>query len=211
MSYPIWLLADSEPDKWRAELNYPLDHKHPTRHNIWTPILDVIQEEVFMHLSNRIKSDFFIRNAVSSSSMKVDSVDWSEKVNEEINLYRDLVNEYKPRLILSFGQFAYEFAKRATCEEPSRCYSYWSIQNLAKNFREKSNGFDKNKVNVLPLLHEIVALQFLYSHMTFCFDKESNYFVYVGKEIANILLPQMTVGFIKPLVILTFRASDVSL
>ena len=51
--FPIWLLADSEPDGWRDRLDDPLDKRHPIRHNIWTSVLDVIQADVFLALGQQ--------------------------------------------------------------------------------------------------------------------------------------------------------------
>jgi hypothetical protein len=43
-NFPIWLLGDSNPERWQGELKTPFDPRHPVRHNIWTSILDVIQD-----------------------------------------------------------------------------------------------------------------------------------------------------------------------
>jgi hypothetical protein len=52
----IWLLGHSYPEAWVHVLNEPLDPRHPTRHNIWTPVLDRLQERVSqMLLQNRQK------------------------------------------------------------------------------------------------------------------------------------------------------------
>lgn len=40
----IWLLADSNPITWQEEPEGPLDRRHPTRHNIWTPIEQVTHD-----------------------------------------------------------------------------------------------------------------------------------------------------------------------
>jgi hypothetical protein len=47
ISFPIWLLGDSELELWRQLLDKPFDARHPIRHNIWTSILGVIQGYVF--------------------------------------------------------------------------------------------------------------------------------------------------------------------
>jgi|GEM_PF-5023839 hypothetical protein len=49
--FPIWLLGGSEPDRWKSVLNAPLEPRHPVRHNIWTPLLDVIQDSVYRAVS----------------------------------------------------------------------------------------------------------------------------------------------------------------
>jgi hypothetical protein len=67
-SSPVWLLADSPPVR-RPDI-IPLDARHPSRHNIWTPILEQIQEVAYRH-SDRLRVDadkLYIRNAVSHSN-----------------------------------------------------------------------------------------------------------------------------------------------
>ena len=46
-SFPIWLLGDSNPEQWQNKLDEPLDSRHPIRHNIWTSVLNVIQDRIF--------------------------------------------------------------------------------------------------------------------------------------------------------------------
>jgi len=47
-TFPSWLLGDSNPARWQSRLENPLDAKHPIRHNIWTSVLDVVQETVYL-------------------------------------------------------------------------------------------------------------------------------------------------------------------
>lgn len=54
LSFPIWLLGDSNPKNWQDRLDTPLDPRHPAVHNIWTPIIDIIQREVYMKIGKRI-------------------------------------------------------------------------------------------------------------------------------------------------------------
>ncbi|MBK8048508.1 MAG: hypothetical protein IPK16_16155 [Anaerolineales bacterium] len=51
---PIWLLGDSNPSNWQDVLVTPLDPRHPARHSIWTPVLDVMQDRVFRKQRLRI-------------------------------------------------------------------------------------------------------------------------------------------------------------
>lgn len=63
--FPIWLLGDSNPRNWENHLKTPLDPRHPARHNIWTPILDEIQDRLFRRLRMRLDtSKMYIRNAI---------------------------------------------------------------------------------------------------------------------------------------------------
>lgn len=67
----IWLLADSNPVAWQDVLAVPLDRRFPTRHNIWTPIEQVIQRHLFHECKSRLADKFFIRNAVEDPRHKV--------------------------------------------------------------------------------------------------------------------------------------------
>ncbi len=40
---PIWLLGDSNHEGWEYYLETPFDRRHPAIHNIWTPVIDIIQ------------------------------------------------------------------------------------------------------------------------------------------------------------------------
>ena len=70
-SFPIWLLGDSNPKNWESKLNSPFDARHPARHNIWTPIVDEIQEHLFIQRRSRLKtSTVYIRNAIENANNK---------------------------------------------------------------------------------------------------------------------------------------------
>lgn len=66
----IWLLADSNPVAWQNDLTVPLDRRFPTRHNIWTPIEEVIQSQLFRESKSRLSDSFYIRNAVEGPCHK---------------------------------------------------------------------------------------------------------------------------------------------
>jgi hypothetical protein len=196
----IWLLGDSNPksenDPERVDPQHsltPLDRRHPTRHNIWTPILDVLQREVFVACKSRLNdSDLYIRNAVGDPGNKSDK----EQRGREVAVLRDLLNQYRPPLVLAFGRFANEFARHALRKEDERVQSWtvWSIKMLADEFARTIHtltGPDAviylESVNVLPLLHAIGARQFRYCHREFS-SGTGNYFKYAGELIASILI-----------------------
>ena len=65
--YPIWLIADSQPKRWQSLLMAPLDPRHPARQNIWTPILNYMQEEFYNYKRSKRRFNstrLYIRNAV---------------------------------------------------------------------------------------------------------------------------------------------------
>ncbi len=186
---PIWLLGDSPSDSPSAKDQNltPLDPRHPTRHTIWTPILDVIQRHLFVERGRRLDdSKLFIRNAVSNSDHK-----WKNPENreEEIAELRKLLDRHiksKPLLILCFGQFAFECARRAQGEENRRPQQWkkWEIRELRQQFDARILKVQLGSVTLLPLLHQYVALQFSKTNEKWGCD----YFEYVGEEIANKVL-----------------------
>src|SRR5206468_1595661 len=46
-SFPMWLIGDSNPDEWENDLETPFDPRHSARHNIWTAVIDVVQDRLF--------------------------------------------------------------------------------------------------------------------------------------------------------------------
>ena len=56
---------------WEEFLDGPLDSRHPARHNIWTPVLEGIQKEVFSEDRRRVDdSQLYFRNAVHNQEDK---------------------------------------------------------------------------------------------------------------------------------------------
>jgi hypothetical protein len=116
---PIWLLGDSpstneQIEKLEPKIE-PLDRRHPTRHTIWTPILDVIQRRLYKKHGRRLDdSKLYIQNAIFEFT--------NEKKTKKIvdgveNVKRLLAYNPKPLLILCFGQFTFECARRANNEK----------------------------------------------------------------------------------------------
>lgn len=180
----IWLLADSNPIAWQEDLEGPLDRRHPTRHNIWTPIEQVIQRHLFQQCKSRLTDALFIRNAVGDPRHKFQK----ESLADEIAEFSRLLNEHKPVLLLCFGQFAFEFARRAQQQEEQPDFGNWPVKELAKEFSNRICKFQVESVNVLPLLHASIARRsFLYCHEEFS-GGQGNYFDYVGGKIASVLI-----------------------
>ena len=189
--FPIWLLGDSNPTQWVNSLNTPLDPRHPIRHNIWTAVIEVIQEAVF--LKHRLRVDtrtLYIRNAVDDSRLKPkpNSLDWSQATEKEVATFRALVGEYHPVLLLCFGAFSFEFARRALSQAPKHKYGYWGAETLGGTFRQRMDQFDPSAINAVPLLHRSISGgKFLESHKRF-YEPDGNYFEFVGQRIAEQLI-----------------------
>jgi len=188
----IWLLADSPPlmliDK-RYEQYEPLDWRFPTRHNIWTPIETIMNRELFRSLKNRIDdSKFYIRNAVESPE------DWKHKdrLAADVADFQRLVEAYQPFLILTFGQRAFEFARRSQGEK-AKPFLYWTVAMLSEEFDARLSLIREGKGILLPLLHAIIARQFETCHTTFHGDQTS-YYEHIGCTLALILQGQFGNG-----------------
>lgn len=181
----IWLIGDSNPS-CEGDLEYPLDEIHPTRHNIWTPIYDVIQERLYHEGARLDKSKLYIRNAVENAENRCFAKKWDNSdLVKELKDMSELIGKNNPILIFTFGSFAYEFVRRA---------KYKDEQSPSLNLIEMKHEFDKNvdtfdsgSTNILPLLHAIVARKFKKSHDAY----NGNYFEYTGCRIADILIKNM--------------------
>jgi hypothetical protein len=157
LSSPIWLLADSRPR--RVVTHEPLDPRHPTRHAIWTPILDHVQGRIFAECARRLDtSNFYIRNAVEcADDKKVRPV-----VDQAVLRFREMAISNRPMMILCFGQFAFELARRA-CDQTSSAdelWGKWSVEGLGREFHRRITKISPEETTALPLLHAIVARRF---------------------------------------------------
>lgn len=194
--FPIWLLGDSEPDRWRADLATPLDPRHPIRHNIWSSILDVTQRDVFAALRRRLDAEkAYIRNAVEDPASKPsdpfnEKLSWHQDAQASLADYQQLIVQHRPRFLISFGYFAFAFALRSVGEYNRRGSNTGSQSGfLGTEFRKRAASFDIAKTNVFPLLHRSIAGgHFLSGHNEFCGTRGANYFEEAGKVIAAILI-----------------------
>ncbi|MYC28725.1 MAG: hypothetical protein F4X65_01350 [Chloroflexi bacterium] len=192
--FPIWLLGDSNPKNWEDKLDVPLDTRHPAVHNIWTPIVDLVQETVFEKDCKRINtSRLYVRNAVEDANEKPEYgvKNWDPRLNERTRKLRKHIEEYKPKIVFSLGAFAFEFARRALTSEEGEYQGsrYWSAEKLGEQFRQRTKGFCVGETNLLPLLHVSIARgKFLEAHRSFTQCDKGNYFEYVAKEISKVLL-----------------------
>ena len=191
-SSEIWLLGDSNPRNWQDVLETPFDPRHPARHSIWTPVLDVIQDRVFRECRKRVDaSPLYVRNAVEDPANKPPSqnIEWGMNVQNEVREFQEMVREHHPIILFSFGAFSFEFARRALTEKPRRGYGYWEAKRLGEQFKQRIGQFDLSATNLLPLLHVSIARgRFIQSHEYFCGQKGANYFEFVGNQVAQKLI-----------------------
>ena len=190
--FQIWLLGDSNPVNWFENLATPLDPRHPARHSIWTPVLDVIQDKVYRHARLRVDTtNVYIRNAIEepANKPKGNVSTWLDPVLLDNQEFRSLVHKFQPVLVLSFGAFAYEFARRALGETPQYAYGYWGARSMGVDFCKRTENFNPKQTNIFPLLHVTIARgKFIESHNYYCDQTGANYFDYTGSRLAEILL-----------------------
>ncbi|HBP66519.1 MAG TPA: hypothetical protein DD730_20225 [Desulfosporosinus sp.] len=176
-SDPIWLLVNP---------------KHPAvRYYIWTPVLAVIQDKVFRDIHKRIDTDnIFIRNVVRESGLVANTLNWwGADVEAEIEAFRELVLEHKPKIIVTFGAFPYEFMRRVYELQPLKGPKYWSTARLKEEFEGSIENFDMSQTNRIPLLRRVVESgKFIEGHNYFCEELVENYFYYVGTKIAEKII-----------------------
>ena len=140
----LWLLGDSEPPNWRDLLLEPFDSRHPVRHQIWTSILDVVQELVFVGFGLRVaNSALYVRNAIDDPSLRppASHTSWPDRVAAEVSAFRTLLEDNQPPIVLTFGAFAFEFARRALDEKNPRPFGEWRTDDLGREFRRRLLAF----------------------------------------------------------------------
>lgn len=169
---PIWLLFNP---------------KHPAvRHYIWTPVLVVIQDKVYKELRTRIDiSKIYIRNAVDDSRIVPNTLNWwDNQVTMEIKEFRNLVFEHRPKILISFGAFPFEFLRRVYRIKPEKGPKSWGNANLGDEFGKSIENFDIEKTNIIPLLRRVVTSDKFIEDLGIT----DNYYEYVGTKIAEKII-----------------------
>ncbi len=194
INFPIWLVADSEPKNWQSQLDSPLDPRHPARHSIWTPVLDYMQDYFYRNGKRRFDTkNLYIRNAVKNPSDKPEGavLKWPQ-LETEVKKPRSIMDTNTPKVILTFGAFAFEFLRRACDESPQRPYVYWGAANLGNEFKRRIHSYNKSQTNIFPLLHVSIARgKFLESHRYFVGEEKGNYFAFVGIKLGQLFSKEL--------------------
>lgn len=174
---PIWLL---------------INPKYPTVINeIWRHVLDEIQDKVYRAIESRIdNNNIYIRSVVSDCGIVPNSLNWwSKEVAVEIKLLRELILEYDPKMLISFGGFPFEFLRRVFEIKPQKGPRYWSAAIIEDEFDKSLKKFDMNHANIIPLVRRVGSRERLIEKNN-CFssnDKEE-YFLYAGAQISEKLI-----------------------
>ncbi len=171
MTYPIWLLVNPK---------YPSAY-----HDIWRPILEEIQDRVYREMYIRIDtSNIYIRKTVIDSELVPNTLNWwGKEVAKEINVFREMVHEHKPKILITFGAFPFEFVRRVFNIKPEKGPKAWSTSILRDEFEKSIENFDINKTNRIPLLRRVVSSDKLMTRAG-----RETYVNYVGAMIADRII-----------------------
>jgi len=176
-TYPIWLLINPK---------YPA-----VRHDIFRPVLDEIQDRVFRQMQTRIDtSNLYVRSAVNDGGIVPNTLNWwGKKVAEEIEFYREIIHEHKPKMLISFGAFPFEFTRRVFEVKPEKGPKAWSTSILKDEFEKSIENFDINQTNRIPLLRRVIATdKFVETHNFLSRTDRETYFQHVGAKIAEKII-----------------------
>ncbi|MDP4126128.1 MAG: hypothetical protein Q8912_04195 [Bacillota bacterium] len=166
-SFPIWLL---------------LNPKYPgVQHSIWTPILNEIQDKVYREIETRIdSSNIYIRNTINDIGKVPNTLNWwAVEVYKEIELFRESIFEYKPKILITFGAFPFEFVRRVFNIKPEKGPKSWSNSNLKSELEQAIENFDINQTNRIPFLRQI---------STSNAKEMSTYFYEIGTKLAEKII-----------------------
>ena len=176
-SYPIWLLVNP---------------KNPAvRYDIWAPILNEIQDNVYRKLHKRIDTEnILIKNAVSDIGIVSNSSNCrASEVAEEIVTLRESILEHQPKILITFGIISYELVRRVFEIRPENGPKYWSTTNLGDEFERSIANFDINQTNRIPLIRRIMKNgKSVEDHNYFSWEDNENYFREVGTKIADRII-----------------------
>ncbi|HBV89319.1 MAG TPA: hypothetical protein DEF42_22320 [Desulfosporosinus sp.] len=176
-TYPIWLL---------------INPKYPTvLNNIWRHVLDEIQDKVYREIHSRIDTkDIYVRSAVCDCGIVPNTLNWwGSEVALEIKLFREILLEYNPKLLVTFGGFPYEFVRRVFESKPQKGPKYWSVDIIRDEFENSINNFEVNKTNVIPLLRKVNSSNRLVETSdSYSRNETEYYFHFVGTKISEMLI-----------------------
>ncbi|AFQ43675.1 hypothetical protein [Desulfosporosinus meridiei] len=176
-TYPIWLLINP---KYPAVIN-----------GIWRHVLDEMQDKVYRELQSRIDTkNIYIRSVVGDCGIVPNTLNWwGKEVASEIKILREIIEEYEPKILITFGGFPYEFIRRVFSAKPEKGPKYWSALNLKNEFEKAIANFDLSQTNVVPLLRRVntsdkdqEAQKYLDSTI------KEQYFSHVGRKLSETII-----------------------
>jgi len=196
---PIWLIGDSAPSRWIDDLSHPFDRRHPAVHNIWTPIIYEMQKNIYKEKSTIITDEencFFIKNAVCEDKQKPKRNDKEWKKHDaligQLTDMKSDISKYEPKMVITFGAFAFEFIRRCYTSDATVHYGYghWGAENLGEEFRKRI----ENKCTVVPLLHTSISRgNWVSAHAKFTNNKDGNYYDFVAKMLYKRIIEVLNI------------------
>jgi len=114
---------------------------------------------------------------------------WGREVADEIELFREIARVYKPKMLISFGAFPFEFLRRACEIEPQKGPKAWGTAILRNEFEKSIENFDINSINRIPILRRVVNSENQRENLDFMSRTErETYFQHVGTKIAEKII-----------------------
>ncbi|KLU66608.1 hypothetical protein DEAC_c12740 [Desulfosporosinus acididurans] len=166
--------------------------KYPAvRNDIWVPVLEVIQDQVYRKLKKRIETrNIYIKSMVSDIGLVSNASHlWStSEIADDIISFKESILEYRPKLLVTFGTLTYELVNRI-CESGSeRETKYWNSANLEYEFEKSIANFDINSTNRIPLPRRVMTRGKLMEDYDSSWEVCENYFKDVGTKIAERII-----------------------
>jgi hypothetical protein len=190
--FPIWLLGGSEEIKLATQSESEYDPGPSPILGMWNPVISRIQNIIFKRIKKRIDElQIHIRNAIKDTDHFPNPVNkiWTPYLYNLLGEFRNLIEKHKPIILITFGAFPFEFARRALNEEETYPWDYWSSKRLGDEFRTRLENFDMKETNAIPLLHEIAQNEtFEIKREQFCGSQKANYLDYVAGMVAEKIL-----------------------
>lgn len=117
---------------------------------------------------------------------------WGNEVAAEIKVLRNTIQEYHPKMLISFGGFPFEFLRRVFEIEPQKGPKYWSAPILRNEFEESIKNFEINQANVIPLLRRVIACdncdKYIETQNHFNSSVTEQYFYHVGAKLSERII-----------------------
>ena len=195
---PIWVVGHSYPPYWVSKLSGALDPRHPTRHSIWTSVLDYLQDQVYARAGLRLNvTQCYVFNAAAKQP-EMTRPDWEWKgtsIPARIRQLASYLKLYKPPVVVTFSTQAFVFASRANANDftPRAPAPLPTVADLGAHFRQAIASFNPQGVNIFPLLHAYAArggwhtVGPVFSQTQ---DPSTNYFEYSGRALGDLLVEQ---------------------
>lgn len=173
----IWLLTNP---KYPAVVN-----------DIWKHVLDEIQDKVYREIQARIDTtNIYIRSVVGDCGIVPDTLNWwGKEVVEEIRVFREILLEHNPKMLISFGAFPYEFLRRVLEIKPEKGPKYWRSSILRDEFDRSIGNFNVDQANRIPLLRRVITSdKFQETHGEFSPNDKEQYIKDVGSKVADLII-----------------------